>query len=175
MGTGSSFEVKHLKSCGCSSDISDAPSKDRVPRTVAARRRWLEEQLDRTLTADTGASGRPATIAAAASSIIELLAGALKGDAVPPQTKLRGDLESLYQRSPRNRTIRGIMAATRDFGAYLVAAHAAGRIHQDLVPLAWSYAHMSCNRFGIDPTPEAILRCFMHRLYLDGGGIAERS
>ena len=57
----------------------------------------------------------------------------------------------------------------------IVAAHAAGRIHQDLVPLAWSYAHMSCNRFGIDPTPEAILRYFMHRLYLDGGGIAERS
>ena len=67
------------------------------------------------------------------------------------------------------------LAASRPVAEAIVAAHAAGRIHQDLVQLAWSYAHMSCNRFGIDPTPEAILRCFMHRLYLDGGGIAERS
>ena len=95
------------------------------PKTGAARRRGLEEQLDRTLTADTGAAGRPAIVAAAASSIIDLLEGALKGDAVLPQTKLRGDLEALYQRSPRNQTIRGIMAAARDFGADLVAAHAA--------------------------------------------------
>ena len=118
----------------CSSHANRAAARARsakprrwshVRTTGAARRRWLEEQLDRTLTADTGAGGRPATIAAAASSIIDLLEGALKGDAVPPLTKLRGDLEALYQRSPRNRTIRGIMAAARDFGAHLVAAHAA--------------------------------------------------
>jgi len=113
------------ESCGCTSEIGQTTSLNHVRRTGAARRRWLEEQLDRTLTADTGAAGRPATIAAAASSIIDLLEGALKDDAVPPQTKLRGDLEALYQRSPRNRTIRGIMTAARDFGAHLVAEHAA--------------------------------------------------
>jgi diguanylate cyclase (GGDEF)-like protein/PAS domain S-box-containing protein len=112
------------ESCGCTSDIGDAAARDQVRRTPAARRRWLEERLDRTLTADTGASSRPATIAAAAASITELLERALKGEAVPPETKLRGDLEVLYLRSPRNQTIRGIMAATRDFGADLVAAQA---------------------------------------------------
>src|ERR1019366_8158489 len=74
------------ESCGCSSEISEATSLDHVRRTGPARRRWLEEQLDRTLTADTGAAGRPAAIAGAAASLIDLLEGALKGDAVPPQT-----------------------------------------------------------------------------------------
>ncbi|HTQ80403.1 MAG TPA: thiopeptide-type bacteriocin biosynthesis protein [Thermoanaerobaculia bacterium] len=49
-------------------------------------------------------------------------------------------------------------------------AHDAGRLGQGLIELAWSYAHMSCNRLGIDPTPEALLRYFLHRLYEDGGG-----
>jgi PAS domain S-box-containing protein len=110
------------ESCGCTSDIADVASRDHVRGTDADRRRLLEEQLDRTLTADTGASGRTVTIAAAASSIVELLEGAFRGDPVPSQTKLRADLELLYQRSPRNQTIRGIMAATRDYGADLLAA-----------------------------------------------------
>jgi thiopeptide-type bacteriocin biosynthesis protein len=50
----------------------------------------------------------------------------------------------------------------------LLAAHAAGRIRQDLVNLAWSYTHMHCNRLGIEAWPEAILRFFLHRLYQDG-------
>jgi class I lanthipeptide synthase len=54
--------------------------------------------------------------------------------------------------------------ATRPVVDELLAAHAAGRIKQDIVYLAWSYTHMQCNRLGIDPTPEAILRYFMHRL-----------
>jgi lantibiotic biosynthesis protein len=66
-------------------------------------------------------------------------------------------------------------AASRPVAEAILAAHAAGRIHQELGYLAWSYAHMSCNRFGLDPAPEAILRYFMHRLYQDGGGIAEGS
>src|SRR5262249_47648279 len=49
----------------------------------------------------------------------------------------------------------------------LLAAHAAGRIAQDLGYLAWSYTHMHCNRLGIDPNPEAILRFFMHRFHQD--------
>jgi thiopeptide-type bacteriocin biosynthesis protein len=45
----------------------------------------------------------------------------------------------------------------------IVEGHAAGRIRQDLVYLLWSYAHMFTNRLGIESTPEAILRFFMHR------------
>ena len=62
------------------------------------------------------------------------------------------------------------LAASRPVAEAILAAHAAGRISQDLGYLAWSYAHMSCNRLGIDATPEALLRYFMHRLYEDGGG-----
>jgi thiopeptide-type bacteriocin biosynthesis protein len=62
--------------------------------------------------------------------------------------------------------------ATAPVAERIVAAHAAGRIQQDLAYLAWSYAHMSANRLGIDPTPEAILRFYMHRLLEDGGGPA---
>lgn len=54
----------------------------------------------------------------------------------------------------------------------LLAAHSAGRIRNDLVSLAWSYTHMQCNRLGIDPAPEAILRFFMHRFLEEGPGPA---
>jgi hypothetical protein len=47
----------------------------------------------------------------------------------------------------------------------LLAAHADGSIHQGLVYLAWSYAHLHCNRLGIDLVPEAILRYLMFRAY----------
>lgn len=49
----------------------------------------------------------------------------------------------------------------------LLAAHAAGRIRQDLVDLAWSLAHMHCNRLALEPGAEAILRFFMYRLHQD--------
>ncbi len=59
---------------------------------------------------------------------------------------------------------------TGPLAAELLEAHAAGRVRQDLVPLAWSYAHMHCIRLGIEGNAEAILRFFMHRLYEDGFG-----
>jgi len=52
----------------------------------------------------------------------------------------------------------------------LLEAHRAGRIPQDLVSLAWSYTHMQCNRLGIDPAAESILRFFMHRFIEDHPG-----
>ncbi len=64
------------------------------------------------------------------------------------------------------------MEASRPVVAALLEAHASGRIHQELTELAWSYSHMHCNRLGIDPTPEALLRYFMHRLVEEGGGAA---
>jgi len=45
----------------------------------------------------------------------------------------------------------------------IAEGQAAGRIRQDLVYLLWSYAHMFTNRMGIESSPEAILRFFMHR------------
>jgi thiopeptide-type bacteriocin biosynthesis protein len=55
----------------------------------------------------------------------------------------------------------------RPVAGRLLEAHRAGRIHKDLVSLAWSYAHMQCNRLGIDPAAESILRFFMHRFSED--------
>jgi thiopeptide-type bacteriocin biosynthesis protein len=64
------------------------------------------------------------------------------------------------------------LEASRPVVEAILDAHAAGRIQQDLTELAWSYSHMHCNRLGIDPNPEALLRYFMHRLVEDGGGAA---
>jgi class I lanthipeptide synthase len=61
------------------------------------------------------------------------------------------------------------LAALAPVTARLREAHAAGRIPQEIVYLVWSYTHMHCNRLGIDPSGEAILRYFVHRLLLEGG------
>jgi thiopeptide-type bacteriocin biosynthesis protein len=82
------------------------------------------------------------------------------------------DPELLWGGAEGARIAERYVEASRPVAAAIVEAHGAGRIHQDLVYLAWSYAHMSCNRLGIDPTPEAMLRYFIHRLYEDGGGPA---
>lgn len=46
----------------------------------------------------------------------------------------------------------------------ILREHQAGRIRQSLPYLFWSYTHMLTNRLGVEATPEAILRFFMHRL-----------
>lgn len=55
-------------------------------------------------------------------------------------------------------------SALRETVQELRQAHAAGRISQEIVYLAWCFAHMQCNRMGLSPSAEAILRYFMHRL-----------
>src|SRR5450755_3398042 len=100
------------ESCGCTQDVGGAV-KARVESSAAGRRHELEVQLDRTLTADTGAPGRPAIVAAAAASIVELIESAWGGDVTPPMPKLQSELEALYLRSPRNQTVQGVMAAAR--------------------------------------------------------------
>jgi thiopeptide-type bacteriocin biosynthesis protein len=87
----------------------------------------------------------------------------------------RGDPAWLWGGASAARIAGRWLEASRPVAEAIRAAHAAGRIRQSLEILAWSYAHMSCNRFGIDSTPEAILRYFMHRLYEDGGGSPEGS
>src|SRR5262245_54423190 len=57
------------------------------------------------------------------------------------------------------------LEATRPVVDEILSGHAAGTIHGNLTDLAWSYAHLHCNRLGIDVVPEAILRYLMHRLY----------
>lgn len=47
-------------------------------------------------------------------------------------------------------------------------ARAEGRLAQDLVEVAWSWAHLHSNRIGVLNVGEASLRFIMHRLYRDG-------
>ena len=61
------------------------------------------------------------------------------------------------------------LEAARPVARAIVSAHEAGVIAQDLVYLVWSYTHMLTNRLGIGPTPEAILRYFMHRRLEEAG------
>ncbi len=74
------------------------------------------------------------------------------------------DPEKRYGGREPARISGACLEATRPAIGRLVDAHAAGRIPRDLVHLAWSYAHMHCNRLGIDVVAEAILRYFALRL-----------
>lgn len=82
---------------------------------------------------------------------------------------LREGLAELL-RSGHPEEFRAWMDATRPWIERLRAAHAAGTVTQDLGSLAWSYAHMQCNRLGIDGDAEAILRYFLQRVHEDGLG-----
>lgn len=62
------------------------------------------------------------------------------------------------------------LAAMRPSAEELLARHADGSIRQELVYLVWSYAHIHCNRLGIDVVPEAILRYLMFRAYEEFSG-----
>lgn len=90
----------------------------------------------------------------------EGLSALFRGDA-------RDDPEALYGGAEPARIAMTCLQATRPVVDELLAAHAAGGIHQDLVPLAWSLCHMHCNRIGVEVNAEAIIRFFMHRLYQD--------
>jgi class I lanthipeptide synthase len=63
-------------------------------------------------------------------------------------------------------------AALEETTTRLREAHASGRISQEIVYLVWCYSHMQCNRMGISPSGEAILRYFVHRLLLDHTAVA---
>ncbi len=75
------------------------------------------------------------------------------------------DSSSLWGGAEPARIAERCLEATRPDVEELLAAHAAGRVRQDLVHLAWSLTHMHCNRLGVEATAEAILRYFMHRLH----------
>ncbi len=79
----------------------------------------------------------------------------------------RGDAEVFYGGAEPARIATGCLESLRPVVEELLAAHAASRIRQDLVHLAWSLTHMHCNRLGLEPGAEAILRYFMCRLHED--------
>jgi thiopeptide-type bacteriocin biosynthesis protein len=87
----------------------------------------------------------------------ELLHGSLRDD---PVAAWGGDIPA----AAAARAFTGLGEVT----GRLREAHAAGRVQQEIVYLVWSYTHMQCNRMGIDPSGEAVLRYFVHRLLLDG-------
>lgn len=62
------------------------------------------------------------------------------------------------------------LSAMRPVAEALLGAHADGKIDQRLVYLVWSYAHLHCNRLGIDLVPEAILRYLMFRAHEELSG-----
>jgi len=82
---------------------------------------------------------------------------------------LREGLAELLQ-SAQEEEFRAWMDVTRPWIERLRAAHATGQVAQDLGSLAWSFAHMQCNRLGIDGDAEAILRYFLQRVHEDGLG-----
>ena len=94
--------------------------------------------------------------AALREGLHDLLEGAASGD---PSLQLGG--------AEPARISRVCIEATRPVVETLLEAHAQGKITQDFVSLAWSYAHMHCNRLGIGTVAEAILRFFMFRYYTD--------
>ncbi len=79
----------------------------------------------------------------------------------------RGDLAECFGGAEPARIATGCLEALRPVVEELLAAHAASRIRQDLVHLAWSLTHMHCNRLGLEPGAEAILRFYMCRLHED--------
>jgi thiopeptide-type bacteriocin biosynthesis protein len=78
--------------------------------------------------------------------------------------------DDLFGGAEAARVAHGWIERTRPLIADLQRARSVGRVSQDIVPLAWSYTHMQCNRLGITGEAEAVLRFFMQRLHEDGSG-----
>lgn len=76
------------------------------------------------------------------------------------------DLVELWGGEAAAAVAEGFLAAVRPVIERVREGHAAGRIRQEISYLGWSYTHLLCNRLGLHPIPEAILRYLMHR-FLD--------
>jgi thiopeptide-type bacteriocin biosynthesis protein len=79
----------------------------------------------------------------------------------------RGDPVAAWGGASPARAGEATLAALEPVVGRLLEAHRDGRVHQEIVYLSWSYTHMHCNRLGISPSGEAILRYFVNRLLLD--------
>lgn len=76
-----------------------------------------------------------------------------------------GDAVTAYGGIEPARIARESLDATRPLIARMRSGCAAGEIVQEPAQLAWSYAHLHCNRLGFDLAAEAILRYVMFRFY----------
>src|SRR5262249_51752489 len=72
--------------------------------------------------------------------------------------------EALWGGEGACRIAERFLAAAAPVVDAIVRGQAAGRIRQDVIYLFWSYAHMFCNRLGIESAGEAVLRFFLRRL-----------
>jgi diguanylate cyclase (GGDEF)-like protein/PAS domain S-box-containing protein len=116
------------ESCGCSIDADASPAPKKPRRTTAARRRWLEDRLNATLTADGDVTGRASAVSAVAAVISQAVEAAAQGEPGPAESVVAEALETFYRRSPRNETVRGVMEGARGFGRDLLEARPAGDV-----------------------------------------------
>ena len=75
------------------------------------------------------------------------------------------DPTNVFGGSEPARIASNCLEAMQPVAEELRAAYADGSIQQGLVYLVWSYAHLHCNRLGIELVPEAILRYLMFRAH----------
>src|SRR4030095_2673502 len=78
-----------------------------------------------------------------------------------------GDVETVYGGPVPSAIARTWRETTAAAITMLRQRHAEGAITEPLEHLAWSYAHLHCNRLGLDVPAEAILRYLMFRHYED--------
>jgi thiopeptide-type bacteriocin biosynthesis protein len=74
------------------------------------------------------------------------------------------DPVQFYGGAEAARAATEFLERARPVAEEILREHRAGRVRQSLPYLFWSYTHMLTNRLGVEATPEAILRFFMHRL-----------
>lgn len=67
------------------------------------------------------------------------------------------------------RVAEGFLGAVRPALERVSEGCTAGRIHQEIAYLCWSYTHLLSNRLGIYPAGEAVLRYLMHRFVEEEG------
>jgi lantibiotic biosynthesis protein len=79
----------------------------------------------------------------------------------------RGDLVSVYGGVVPAAIARECLERMKPVFDELLRFHATGAIRELPSHLAWSYAHLHCNRLGLDLPAEAILRYLMFRFYED--------
>ena len=85
--------------------------------------------------------------------------------------ELSRDPETLWGGPESWQVAERFLHALQPLLARVVEGFRAGRIAQHLSYLGWSYTHLPCNRLGLPPTPEAILRYLQHRYHQEHHGV----
>lgn|GEM_PF-662834 len=81
------------------------------------------------------------------------------------------DPEALWGGSASAEIADRLLRELRPWLERVVEGFRAGRILQHLGYLGWSYTHLPCNRLGLPPGPEAILRYLQHRYHQENHGL----